>query len=198
MRIANGKHTQISYKLMSSLFRSTTLLYVIILLVSGCKTDQNGQLTKLTLALGGCKGNCPSMVVEIDSSLNYKYLCLSNCDSTGRYIGTIGQSFFDSLTTSLQQNLFLTSDSSFISDNETVYVELKAQFTQKIISAKGHLDKWSEEMQEIINTVIKKSKEIELRQNTNPATWDMELTIPMNNFFKLPYPEADSSNNEKK
>jgi len=183
---------------MSSLFRSATLLYVIILLLSGCKTDDNGQLTKLTLALGGCKGNCPSMVVEIDSSLNYKYLCLGNCDSTGHYIGTIGQPFFDYLTTSLRQKQFLTSDSSFISNNETVYVELKAQFTQKTISAKGHLDKWPEEMQEIINRVIQKNKEIELRRNTNPATWDMELAIPMDNFFKLPYPDADSSNNKKK
>jgi hypothetical protein len=79
-----------------------------------------------------------------------------------------------------------------------VYVELKAQFTQKTVSAKGHLDKWPEEMQEIINRVIQKNKEIELRRNINPATWDMELAIPMDNFFKLPYPDADSSNNEKK
>lgn len=153
---------------------------------AGCKRKDTNAITKLSLVLGGCKGSCPYLSVEIDSSTTYKYFCFINCDSTGHFIGKVSKGFIDTLSSKLTQSKFDYIDTLFERNRNSVYLKLIVHYQTKETLIKGHKDRLPEEVQNFVDLVIDKSRQIKLNRNVDTSTWQTELKIPTDNYFTLP------------
>lgn len=77
---------------------------LVIVLWSGCKEEKKAHyLTKLTVATGGCYGNCAFAAVEIDSSLSFKYYGGDFAERKGYYLGHISKGYWDTLNVELKK-----------------------------------------------------------------------------------------------
>ena len=64
---------------------------------------RNNEITRIVFATGGCYGHCPIQVIDMDSSLKFKYQGLEYSKYIGYYEGKINQELWDSLNIELER-----------------------------------------------------------------------------------------------
>jgi len=70
----------------------------LIICCSRKKADKrHNEITRVVFATGGCFGPCPYQIIDLDSSLKFKYHGVRYSDTLGFYAGTIEKNLWDSL-----------------------------------------------------------------------------------------------------
>ena len=82
------------------------IILTLSIVFSSCteKTKKrNNEISRIVFATGGCYGHCPIQVIDIDSSLNFKYQGLEYSKYIGYYEGSFKQELWDSLNIELEK-----------------------------------------------------------------------------------------------
>lgn len=80
------------------------ILLILGILISACNSpkQRRNEITKITVATGGCFGNCPLTAVSIDSSLVYNYYGGQFAKKKGYYLGHISKKLWDTLNMKME------------------------------------------------------------------------------------------------
>jgi len=98
-------------------YKLAAILIFSALLFPYCRskesTKRKNEIGKVVFASGGCFGHCPILTIEIDSSLNYRFLGGRYTDSIGFYKGKVDERFWDTLNIMFETVHFKDLDSSY-------------------------------------------------------------------------------------
>lgn len=100
----------------------------LLILFSSCnliqKTDkQENEISKICFASNGCFGTCPHLAIEIDSSLNYRFLGGSYSEMKGLFEGKISRGFWDTLNLDFNKINYKKLDSTYLHSVDDVSIE---------------------------------------------------------------------------
>jgi hypothetical protein len=94
-----------------------TAAIATVALLSRCSNitvdKRSHEIKRIVFATGGCYGNCPIQVIDIDSSLKTKYQGVKNSASNGFYCGTVSAQFWDTLNIKLESINYKNLDTSY-------------------------------------------------------------------------------------
>lgn len=94
--------------------RGIVLITMLAICFSSCtKETQHNKIHKIVFASGGCYGTCPVEVIEIDSSLTYRYHGERHTNLQGFYTGKITQELWDSINNKLEAANFRNLDTLY-------------------------------------------------------------------------------------
>jgi len=128
--------------------RRTLPFLTAILLLSAChQADTHAKIGKVEVATSKCFGTCQSTLTVIDSDLNYHFYgggIAKGSDSVrkskmyGFYRAKISRPFWDSLTTRLQENHYLSLDTGFTPENDVQFLEILVHYGKQVKRIHGY------------------------------------------------------------
>lgn len=170
---------------MKVLNRKIFLLYAFAVLFavlwSGCKEKKKAHyITKLTVAAGGCFGNCAFAAVEIDSSLSFKYYGGEFAGRKGYYLGHISKGYWDTLNVELKKLDVETMDTLYedaVDGLEEEFVLNTEGGKKKHIVARG--GSMPGVLSKFINNTLQHYKNIELTKVKDTLDFETKIQYPV-------------------
>ncbi len=94
--------------------------------------DTTSDLTRVSLATGGCYGQCPFLAVDLDTSLLYKFYGGDYSEVQGYHVGRFSQESWDTLTRKFDIALYKTYQEPSITMEDGMYFELILEYCDTI------------------------------------------------------------------
>ncbi|MVN23559.1 hypothetical protein GO621_18725 [Mucilaginibacter sp. HMF7410] len=182
-----------------------TTTIIILVTLFGCSANKKDYrqnvINRIVFATGGCFGTCPIQVIDIDSSLTFKYHGVENTNNIGFYSGRITNGFWDTLNLKLESIKYRQLDTSYEHSVDDLSTELYVYSDGNNVK---HISGQSASLPDSIMTVYRwlltSIKQLKFERTTNnfifPTLTEKPLPKSTIDHVKFPPPEIDS--NKKK
>jgi hypothetical protein len=154
---------------------------IIIALFSICllnctKEKKHNKIHKIVFASGGCYGTCPVEVIEIDSSLTYRYHGKMYTDFKGFYTGKITQSLWDSINIKLESANFRDMNTLYEESIDDLTTCVRIYYdNNKVKFVKADQSVLPKKAYEAYNFISKTTKKVKLTPATNLEGFDLNI-----------------------
>jgi hypothetical protein len=163
----------------------TRIIILIVLIISAfsCadrneKPKRQNEIHKINFATGGCYGHCPIQAFSIDSSLNIKYHGIKYTDNNGYFVGSVSQSFWDTLNSKLEHIKYKQLDTLYrysVDDLSTIISIYYKDGTKKI---RGQSASLPDSVMMIYNWLMGLVKQFNLKQTNDTVQFESFLQKP--------------------
>lgn len=110
----------------------SVLLFVVLFSCSDNQVNKNQYISRIVYATGGCFGQCPIQVIDIDSSLTFHYQGVKFTKDTGLFKGIISVDFWNELNKNLKENDFKKLDSNYFQSVDDQSIEIMIYYNNKV------------------------------------------------------------------
>ena len=159
-----------------------TLSFTILTLFFSCdnnKTRKQNEIQRVVFATGGCFGNCPVQVIDIDSSLIVKYHGIKYTDNTGYFIGNITAEFWDSLNIKLEKANYKQLDSSYEHSVDDLSTEIYIYYNNKVKHIHGQSSSLPDSVMKVYQWLITEIKQFKMKQTEDSLNFPTIMEKPM-------------------
>ena len=161
--------------------------YLIILIslwftFTACRQNKiqpkrNNEISKVCLATGGCYGKCPFMAIEIDSSLNYRFLGVKYAKREGLYVGEVTQGFWDTLNMKFESVNYKQLDTMYEHSIDDLSTELIIHYNNKRKRVIGQSISLPDSLRKIYRLLMNTYTRFELNKSTDTIDIKFETRI---------------------
>ncbi len=172
------------------------LKYLILsTLLFSCKSEfekRNNEINRIVFATGGCYGSCPIQVIDIESSLSYKYQGLANSNYIGFYEGNITQGFWDTLNIKLENINYKDLDSIYDHSVDDLSTEVYIYYNNGVKHIDAQSSSLPEDVFNVYNWFLMSIKNLKMNPTNKEFTFETitEKPIPIPDFSN-----TDNKNN---
>lgn len=156
-----------------------------ICLLSCTKEEKDNKIHKIVFASGGCYGTCPVEVIEIDSSLTYRYHGERHTEIKGYYTGKITQELWDSINIKFEAANFRSLDTLYDQSIDDMATSTKIYYdNNKVKFIKAQESSLPKNASEVYNFISETKRKVKLTPATTIEGFD--LTILFTTIKPLP------------
>lgn len=155
---------------------SIILALFSICLLSCTKKKKDNKIHKIVFASGGCYGTCPVEVIEIDSSLTYRYHGEKHTEIKGYYTGKITQQLWDSINIKFEAANFRDLDTLYEESIDDLTTCVRIYFDNNEVKfIKADQSVLPKKAAEAYNLISKTNKKVKLTSATNLEGFDLNI-----------------------
>jgi hypothetical protein len=175
------------------------LILAVGAILSCCLADKNqkkrNNINRVVLATGGCYGNCPIQVIDLDSTLTVRFQGIKYSDNLGFYTGKITQQFWDTLNAKFESIHYTQLDSLYqqsVDDLSTeVIVFYKGNKLKRIV---GQSTSLPDSVMTVYQWLMLSIEKFDLRETQDSLIFPtrIEKPIPEQVLIKFIPPKADN------
>lgn len=146
------------------------------------KEARKNEINRIVFATGGCYGRCPVQTIDIDSTLAFRYHGVKYADTTGFYVGTVTQEFWDSLNMKFESINYKQLDSSYEHSVDDLSTEVFIYYGDKVKHIHGQSMSLPDSVMTVYRWLLKSMRHLELKTTTDslvfPTIIEKPLPIP--------------------
>lgn len=166
---------------------------LMLVFISGCTQQpkqSEDEISRVVFASGGCYGPCPVQVIDIDSSLAFKFFGLSYSVAEGYQVGRVTDAFWDTLKLKLESVNFRQLDTVYIHSIDDLSTEILIYHNGKVKHISGQSASLPENVWEVYACLMKSMKGLEYIPTSDTLRFPTRVGQPIISF-KVPMPEPE-------
>lgn len=182
-----------------------TMTIIILVALFGCspnkKSYQQNVINRIVFATGGCFGTCPIQVIDIDSSLTFKYHGVEYTNNLGFYNGKITNGLWDTLNLKLESIKYRQLRASYDHSVDDLSTELYIFYDgNKVKHISGQSASLPDSVMTVYQWLLTSIKKLKFKRTTDSLVFptQIEKHIPGLEVDHIKFPPPKTNLNKKK